>query len=93
MYGELSDPRAVVKAIREFDTLGRGSFLLKYGFKRAKSYFLEFDKKLYDSKAIVGAAFEYQFPQKGPLRPENFSGGKRTVAPKLESLGFKVIYR
>ena len=92
-YGALTDRDAVLKAIREFDKLGRRDFLAKYGFKQAKNYFLESNGKLYDSKAIVGVAFGYQFPEEGPLKPEHFSGGKGTVAPKLGSLGFKVIYR
>lgn len=92
-YGALTDRNAVLKAVQEFDKLGREDFLTKYGFKKARSYFLELNGKLYDSKAIVGAAFGRQFPGEGPLKPEHFSGGKRTVAPKLISLGFKVIYK
>jgi hypothetical protein len=92
-YGELTDRNAVLQAMREFDKLGREEFLIKCVFKQAKNYFVESNGKLYDSKAIVGAAFGYQFSKSGPLKPEDFSGGKRTVAPKLESLGFKVIYR
>ncbi|MBK6734338.1 MAG: hypothetical protein IPG61_09640 [bacterium] len=44
----------------------------------------------YDSKAIVGAAHGYQFPESGPLDRRTFSGGKATVKPLLERLGFRI---
>jgi 5-methylcytosine-specific restriction protein A len=47
--------------------------------------------KHYDSKAIVGAAYGFQFPEKGPLRGAQFSGGENTVERKLEQLGFEVV--
>jgi 5-methylcytosine-specific restriction protein A len=47
---------AVLKAIEEFDLLGRDSFLKKYGFGKARSYVLQKDGQSYDSKAIAGAA-------------------------------------
>ncbi|MER8491704.1 DUF3578 domain-containing protein [Mesorhizobium australicum] len=72
----------------EFDQLGRDDFLTKYGFGPSRSYFVQRSGKLYDSKAIVGAAHGYQHPAVGPLRPEDFSGGDGTVRPLLEKLGF-----
>ena len=90
-FQQLTDRSAVLKAIAEFDTLGRAAFLRKYGFRSAKSYYLKFNGKRYDSKAIVGSAIGYQFPENGPLRSQNFSGGEATVAPKLKSLGFEVV--
>jgi hypothetical protein len=45
----------------------------------------------YDSKAIVGAAFGYQHPERGPLQASALSGGEATVQAKLEALGFEVI--
>lgn len=50
---------AVIKAIEEFDQLGRDSFLKKYGFGRARGYVLQKDGQSYDSKAIAGAAHGY----------------------------------
>jgi hypothetical protein len=44
-----------------------------------------------DSKAVVGAAYGYQFPEEGPLTPGNFSGGEATVVSKLQNLGFEVV--
>jgi 5-methylcytosine-specific restriction protein A len=60
-----------------------------YGFGRSRAYFLVFGGKHYDSKAIVGAAHGFQFGS--PLRSQDFSGGKVTVKPKLESLGYIVV--
>jgi len=51
---------------------------------------LDIDGRLYDSKAIVGAAHGYEFPLAGPLRTGDFSGGEATVTRKLEELGFTV---
>jgi hypothetical protein len=81
---------AVLKAIAQFDTLGRDAFLKKYGFREAREYFLLHEGKQYDSKAIVGAAFGF-LPQRSPLSPEEFSGGHATVQQILEGLGFKLV--
>ena len=86
----ITDRTAVETAINEFDTLGRGAFLRKYGFGSARSYYLLYRGGRYDSKAIVGAAHAYQFPDLGPLTADSFSGGETTVAKKLRSLGFEV---
>src|SRR6266487_512939 len=75
---------AVLAAVAEFDNLGRADFLRKYGFSKAKSYFLELNERLYDSKAVVGRALR--------LSPVDFSGGDQTVARRLEELGFQVRY-
>ncbi|MET9631920.1 hypothetical protein ABZX92_31095 [Lentzea sp. NPDC006480] len=74
----------VLAAIAEFNELGRSAFLRKYEFSKAKSYFIQHDGQLYDSKAIVGAALG--------LLPRDFSGGDKTVAHRLEQpdLGFTV---
>jgi putative restriction endonuclease len=88
---DITDASAIRGAIAEFDSLGRDAFLQKYGFRRARQYFLSTsDGKLYDSKAIVGVAHGIQFPTQGPLRAEDFSGGEQTVKALLEQLGFTV---
>jgi hypothetical protein len=79
--------------MNEFDRIGRDKFLRKYGFGPSRAYFLRRDGKYYDSKAIVGAAYGYQYPQKGQLRAEDFSGGENTVRSRLEALGFPVEVR
>lgn len=89
-FSEISDRQAILDSLSEFDRLGRERFLEKYGFGRAKEYYLAFNGKLYDSKAIIGAAHKYQFPERGALKPTEFSGGELTVKRKLEELGFEV---
>jgi MoxR-like ATPase len=87
----LSKPQAVHAAMQEYDHLGRGAFLEKYGFRPARSYFVVHEGRRYDSKAIVGAAVGKEHPDRGPLRPDEFAGGDATVRAKLEALGFKMV--
>lgn len=88
---QITDRAAVIAAIDEFNQLGRDSFLEKYHFGKARKYFLHFEGQIYDSKAIMGAAHGFQFPEKGPLALNTFSGGDETVVAQLEKLGFEVI--
>jgi hypothetical protein len=90
---DLNSAEAVRSAMREFTRLGRTEFLRKYGFGRARTYMLRDPDTgdLFDSKAIVGAAYGFQFPDRGPLRAEDYSGGEETVERKLTELGFEVI--
>lgn len=90
---KLKDRQAVLTALREFDTLGRTGFLEKYGFGKSREYMLRDAEtgNLYDSKAIVGAAYGYAFPDEGPFGPEDFSGGEATVERVLASLEFEVV--
>ncbi len=80
-------------ALDEFAQLGRTMFLGRYGFGKSRDYLVRNPKTgdLCDSKAVVGAAFGHQFPNEGPLKPGDFSGGEATVVPKLQSLGFEVV--
>jgi len=87
---DVTDPNSVLAAIREADELGRERFLEKYGFGESRQYYLRHNGKLYDSKAIVGAAHGFQHPDLGPLASHDFSGGERTVQRQLEKLGFVV---
>jgi putative restriction endonuclease len=88
----ITDANAVRNAMAEYDQVGRDVFLQRYGFGRARQYFVKGDDgKLYDSKAIVGAAHGFQCPEQGPLRAADFSGGEQTVKVLLEQLGFSVI--
>lgn len=96
MSAELShlrSPSAVQAALDEFVHLGRTAFLQRYGFGRSRHFLVRDPRsgELCDSKAIVGAAYGHQFPEKGPLQPADFSGGEATVVPKLQSLGFEVV--
>ena len=87
---DLTDVTAVKAAVTEYDYLGRDAFLHKYGFHKALRYYLHLEGRTYDSKAIVGAAHGYQFPDAGPLAPSEFSGGLDGAVAKLEELGFEV---
>lgn len=87
---DLSRRDAVIKALKEFDEIGREKFLQKYGFSKARSYWLFYNGRRYDSKAIVDAAHGFQFPDIGPLKHQDFSGGDLTVRKKLNQLGFYV---
>jgi hypothetical protein len=89
----LQSPAAVQAALDEFTKLGRVAFLERYGFGKSRDFLVRDPRTgdLCDSKAIAGAAYGHQFPQDGPLRAENFSGGEATVVPKLQSLGFDVV--
>jgi len=89
----LRSPAAVQAALDEFARLGRTAFLERYGFGKSRDYVVRnpVTGELCDSKAVVGAAYGHQFPDEGPLKPVDFSGGEATVVPKLQSLGFEVV--
>jgi hypothetical protein len=89
-FSALNDRSAVLKAIAEYDDMGREAFLARYGYGPSRSYFLEHEGKIYDSKAIAGVAVGKQFPEEGPLKPSEFSGGDATVRAKLEALEFRI---
>lgn len=82
--------QGVERAMDEFDRMGREAFLTQFGFGPSRGYFLAREGRRYDSKAIVGVAHQYDRPDLGPLRPQDFAGGEATVARCLESLGFDV---
>ena len=86
-FADISSRHAILAAVAEYDQLGPHAFLEKYGFGRARSYFLVIDGREYDSKAIIGAAHGYQFPQLGRLAATEFSGGAETVQRVLEGFG------
>ena len=73
-----------------FDKMARDVFLAKYGFGKARTYYLYENRRYYDSKAIVAVAYGIEFPEAGPLKADQFSGGEKTVKRKLESLAFRV---
>jgi putative restriction endonuclease len=81
---------SIQNALQEFDELGREAFLQKYGFGKARSFFIICGEAQYDSKAIVGAARQYVASDGLPLGPADFSGGDRRVASLLRRLGFTV---
>jgi hypothetical protein len=90
-FRDLSSRRAVLDVFAEYDRIGQDAFLTKYRFGRSRRYFVEHNGRQYDSKAVVGAAYGRQFPDRGPLTGADFTGGERTVQKKLEELGFTMV--
>lgn len=84
---------AVEAALDEFVRVGRDAFLQKYRYGPARDYFVlhHVTREPCDSKAVVGAAYGLQFPDHGPLRPQDFSGGQATVVRVLRGLGFDLM--
>jgi 5-methylcytosine-specific restriction protein A len=78
---------AILAAIAEHDRDPEA--FKRHGFGAARTYFLIHEGRKYDSKAIVGAAHGH-LAGKTPLSPSEFSGGEKTVAALLRSLGFEV---
>lgn len=89
---DLSDPHAVQAALDEYLRLGQQAFLERYGFGQASGFVVRDPRsgQWADSKAIAGAAVGFQFANEGPLRPDQFSGGTRTVVRRLKALGFEI---
>jgi MrcB-like, N-terminal domain len=90
---ELTSREAVEAALDEFDELGREAFLSKYGFGHARRYFVRREGKYYDSKAIAGAAYGFQYPDRGHMPNTEFSGGEHDAKARLDALGFDVVPR
>jgi len=86
----LTDRSAVLQAINEFRELGEDAFLEKYGFERSRRIQIADEGETFPSKAILGAAHGFQFPDAGPLKPSEFSGGRVTV-DTARQLGFEVV--
>lgn len=84
---------ATERALSEFRAVGRTAFLAKYGFGESREYFVRdpVTGELADSKAIVGAAYGYAFPEIGALKSTDFIGGASTVGARMKDLGFEVI--
>ncbi len=89
----LRSPSGIQQALDEFAKLGRTAFLERYGFGKSRDYLVRNPRtgELCDSKAVVGAAYGFEHPEEGPLKPADFSGGEATVVPKLQALGFEVV--
>jgi hypothetical protein len=70
----LQSPAAVQTARDEFALVGRTAFLARYGYCKSRDFMVRDAQSghLCDSKAIVGAAYGYQFPRKIHSSPETF---------------------
>jgi hypothetical protein len=78
----------VVRAMEEYDWLGQERFLTEHGFGRATAYLLIYRQRSYDSKAILGVAYEFATGLR--IGPYDFSGGMYGAARVLRKLGFEV---
>jgi 5-methylcytosine-specific restriction protein A len=87
---DVTDPAAVVAAMREFDELGRDAFLKRYDFGPSRRYRIVHEGRLYDSKPILGVAYRYAFPGQDALRHTEFSGGVGETLRILRALGFTI---
>ena len=76
----------VREAVEKFKKIGRGRVLKEYGFRKARTCWLFYEGRKYDSKAIIGVA--YRIANGHPLAPKDFSGGD-PVLKKLRELGFE----
>ena len=81
-------PDHVRQAAAEYDRLGQHEFLARHRFGRATAYLLILNGKSYDSKAILGVAYQYATGR--PLGPHDFSGGVQGAAGVLRALGFEI---
>ncbi|GAA2579516.1 hypothetical protein GCM10010435_65840 [Winogradskya consettensis] len=81
--------RSVLDALAEVDRLGRRPFLKTYGFGPARTWFIDYEQRLYDSKAIMGYAHGLSVGTR--LTSADFKGGEQPVARRLEILGFEVL--
>ena len=87
---EITNRKSIERAIAEYDEIGKNTFLSRYGYGESREYLIINNAKYYDSKAIVGVAYKYQFPNEEPLKHTEFSGGLNTVVPLLTQLKFKI---
>ena len=87
----LTSSAAVLRALELYDNLGADEFLARYGFGRSRGYVLVHNGRHYDSKAIAGVAYGFQHPESGPLRADEFHGGRSGAALALRRLCFEVI--
>jgi 5-methylcytosine-specific restriction enzyme A len=87
---DLTSREAVIRAIAEYDRVGAEEFLRANHFGPALTYFVVWDGRRYDSKAIAGVAHNYERRDLETLTTDSFTGGEATVAKKLRDLGFEV---
>ncbi|CAO3351944.1 DUF3883 domain-containing protein [Azospirillum melinis] len=88
-YRDVMSRKAVLAAIEECDRVGRDTFEARYGYHSAPDFVLLHNGREYDSKAILGVAYRYQFAGLA-LRNDQFSGSKGGAGRHLARLGFSV---
>ncbi len=76
----------MLEAIAEFYQIGEEAFLADYAFGRSYRFMVNHNDRRYNCKALLGAAYRYQFPQRAPLGRGDFIGGAQTTTV-LQRLG------
>lgn len=89
-WRSLTSREAVLRAMAEYDELGREEFLERYGFGHAKQWKILHEGREYDQKAIYGVAWGFEHPDVGPLQTDDLTGGETSTIPQLRKLGFAV---
>jgi 5-methylcytosine-specific restriction protein A len=72
------DAPSMLKAIAEFNEYGRMKFLKRYGLSRSSKFYLIHRQRLYDTKALVAAAYRHATGKR--LQNTEFAGGAQTGA-------------
>ncbi|MFJ6577823.1 hypothetical protein ACIQMY_17825 [Streptomyces sp. NPDC091368] len=88
---DLTDARAVERALAEFDDRGGLAFRKRYEFGSSTRYYVSHAGRLYDAKAIAGVAYGYQHPVTGALNNKQFDGGEAATKKVLRRLGFTIV--
>ena len=84
------DRAAVLAALREFDELGRGPFVERYG--KARSRWIVFEERTYDMKPVWRAAFGHVEGGTSLTRDDaRYTLNSNNVQKYLEALGFNVV--
>src|ERR1700740_2778851 len=78
----------VLRAIEEYDRLGPERFFSEHGFAPTTTYELDWERRHYPPKAILGGAYAFATGQR--LAPGDFEGGKTGAVRVLGQLGFTV---
>lgn len=90
---DLSDRAAVHVAVREYDSLGRGQFLDKYGVSPSVDHFVHLAGRSYPSNAIATAAHAVEFPESDRLSGPEIASESDAAARQLQFLGFVIVAR
>ena len=90
---ELTDRSAVERALEECVELGPEQFRARYGLEQSRDYFVPFRGILCDSKPVLSVAYRNQYPERGLLRVQEFSGGTGGAVRALRRLGFDTVTR
>jgi len=67
-FRDLSDSKAVLNAIAEYDKLGQEAFLKRYGYGKARNFILLYSGRRYDSKAMSALDTNISLAPRSPLR-------------------------